>query len=649
MRTPVGFCLQEPLHSPVGKHWKSWGWLQGFPFGRRRGGEALPPPPQASCPFSSEAENKQPWGGGAGITSPNLANSIPVDRNRAGRDLGGVLVLPPAQAVNPIAFQAVSFSEKPPVMERPPLLVASRPTGPIILTSSRKFLLNSRLLVCLMSRHPLLLALPSALDPLLFVAAPSNTGTLLSRHLSVLLFSPAFPSPFPLPPLGPPLHLPALLPPFPSAQIPALPTPEARGRGLPPFQLRSAPSGSRPRGRREVSRRGCRTSWDLHARRVRRNGWRDPPLSAGPGKEGLWEAEEEEEEEEDGRVRLQPRRPKAGRRNLDGLRLRGREEDHCFLLTMRSNTCGPPGSQNSSFAWKLHVQLLLLGFLLPTWLGAVEIKVSEEPMVALVGHDAVLHCSFSPEANFSLNELSLFWQVTDTNQLVHSFMEGQDQPAYQGSTYANRTALFYDQLAHGNMSLLLRRVQISDEGSFTCFVKVRDFSRAAVTLQIAATYSKPNVNLEPSKNLKPGDLVKVRCHSFSGYPEAVVLWQDGHGNNITDNITTSQVANEQGLFDVQSILQVVLEPNSTYSCLIKNPLLQEVTHASVSITGQHLLFPAVALWVTVGLSICLVVLLIVLAYVCQKKIRQSCKEEKAKAALQPLKNMDVKEGNQRKA
>lgn len=43
------------------------------------------------------------------------------------------------------------------------------------------------------------------------------------------------------------------------------------------------------------------------------------------------------------------------------------------------------------------------------------------------------------------------------------------------------------------------------------------------------------------------------------------------------------------------------------------------------------MFPAVALWVTVGLAICLLVLLIALAYVCQKKIRQSCKEEKERA------------------
>lgn len=38
-----------------------------------------------------------------------------------------------------------------------------------------------------------------------------------------------------------------------------------------------------------------------------------------------------------------------------------------------------------------------------------------------------------------------------------------------------------------------------------------------------------------------------------------------------------------------------------------------------------------ALWVTVGLAICVVVLLIVLAYICQKKIRESCEEEEENA------------------
>ncbi|XP_015284325.1 PREDICTED: CD276 antigen-like, partial [Gekko japonicus] len=115
----------------------------------------------------------------------------------------------------------------------------------------------------------------------------------------------------------------------------------------------------------------------------------------------------------------------------------------------------------------------------------MEIQVPDDPVIALFGRDATLSCSFSPGANFSLADLSLIWQLTDTKRLVHKFAEGQDQLANQGRSYANRTTLFYDQLSQGNASLLLRRVQIADEGSFTCFVRVRDYSSAAVALQVA--------------------------------------------------------------------------------------------------------------------------------------------------------------------
>lgn len=105
-------------------------------------------------------------------------------------------------------------------------------------------------------------------------------------------------------------------------------------------------------------------------------------------------------------------------------------------------------------------------------------------------------------------------------------------------------------------------------------------------LSLAAPYSKPNMNLEPNKDLKPGDLAAVSCHASRGYPEASILWQDSRGSNITENVTTSQVANEEGLFDVHSVLQVLVEPSITYSCLVRNPVLQQETQASVTITGE---------------------------------------------------------------
>ncbi|OBS67128.1 hypothetical protein A6R68_04311 [Neotoma lepida] len=377
-----------------------------------------------------------------------------------------------------------------------------------------------------------------------------------------------------------------------------------------------------------------------------------------------------------------------------------------------------------------------LGVLYLCLTGAVEVQVSEDPVVALVDTDATLRCSFSPEPGFSLAQLNLIWQLTDTKQLVHSFTEGRDQ----GSAYANRTALFPDLLVQGNASLRLQRVRVTDEGSYTCFVSIRDFDSAAVSLQVAAMhsfpkgrdqsrtypnstapfpdmlvegnvflriqftdvadegnftsfvsirdfgsaaaslqvavqyregafsapypvcmqpthspYSKPSMTLEPNKDLRPGDMVTITCSSYQGYPEAEVFWKDGQGLPLTGNVTTSQMANERGLFDVHSVLRVVLGANGTYSCLVRNPVLQQDTHGSVTITGQPMTFPPEALWVTVGLSVCLVVLLVALAFVCWRKIKQSCEEENAgaedqdgdgegsKTALRPLKHSENKE------
>lgn len=80
----------------------------------------------------------------------------------------------------------------------------------------------------------------------------------------------------------------------------------------------------------------------------------------------------------------------------------------------------------------------------------------------------------------------------------------------------------------------------------------------------------------------------ITCSSYRGYPEAEVLWRDGQGTLLTGNVTTSQMANEQGLFDVHSVLRVMLGVNGTYSCLVRNPVLQQDAHGSVTITGEGL-------------------------------------------------------------
>lgn len=278
----------------------------------------------------------------------------------------------------------------------------------------------------------------------------------------------------------------------------------------------------------------------------------------------------------------------------------------------------------------------MLSFLLPAILvvqavAMMEVLVPELPVVALHGSDAILNCSFSHASPFNLSDLSVFWQLTDTKRSVHGYWKGCDQLADQAERFANRTSLFPAQLGLGNASLLLSRVVVADEGSYTCFVRVQDYGSAALLLQVAAPYSKPVVTLEPESNLRPGDEVALTCEAYGGYPQAGVIWQDGSGRNLTDNFTTSVVANEEGLFTLTSVLTVVLEPNSTYSCRLVNPLLGEERNTLVTITSPNIAFPPVALWVTVGLAVCLLVLLIALAAVCRRKIKESCEEARREA------------------
>lgn len=124
-------------------------------------------------------------------------------------------------------------------------------------------------------------------------------------------------------------------------------------------------------------------------------------------------------------------------------------------------------------------------FFLFFFLALMEVYVPEMPVVALHGGDVTLNCSFSVATPFNLSDLTVFWQLTDTKRSVHGYREGHDQLVDQAESFANRTSLFPAQLGLGNTSLLLSRVVVADEGSYTCFVRVQDYGSAALLLQVA--------------------------------------------------------------------------------------------------------------------------------------------------------------------
>uniref|UniRef100_A0A673K498 CD276 molecule n=1 Tax=Sinocyclocheilus rhinocerous TaxID=307959 RepID=A0A673K498_9TELE len=246
----------------------------------------------------------------------------------------------------------------------------------------------------------------------------------------------------------------------------------------------------------------------------------------------------------------------------------------------------------------------------------LDVRVPESPAVALFGSDTVLNCSFSAVSEFNLSDLSVFWQLSDTKRAVHSFWQSRDQLSDQEERFSNRTSLFPDQLVSGNVSLLLRRVRVADEGSYSCFVRVQTYGSAAMLMQVAGNQSQITRDIQLFNSSL---FVYVLMLAVVSHASLFLQLQDHLNQGTFFSVL---------LFSVKSVLTVILEPSSTYSCRLSQPLLGEEAQASVTIT-QGLVFPPLALWLTVALAVCLLALLVALAAVCRRKIKESCEEMRA--------------------
>jgi len=90
------------------------------------------------------------------------------------------------------------------------------------------------------------------------------------------------------------------------------------------------------------------------------------------------------------------------------------------------------------------------------------------PLVAPLGSSLVLPC-FVDEP-LPVKGLEVEWRRTDSETLVHLFLEGESRPEVQQQDYRDRAHFFTDQIQHGNFSLRLDNLRAEDEGNYTCTV-----------------------------------------------------------------------------------------------------------------------------------------------------------------------------------
>lgn len=90
-------------------------------------------------------------------------------------------------------------------------------------------------------------------------------------------------------------------------------------------------------------------------------------------------------------------------------------------------------------------------------------------IVALLGDDVVLPCFLKTPVDAS--QLQLEWARADlTPGFIYMWEKNKENVDDKQPSYAGRTSLSFDNLKHGDVSLTLSKVQLSDQGPYRCFI-----------------------------------------------------------------------------------------------------------------------------------------------------------------------------------
>ncbi|XP_067863098.1 CD276 antigen-like [Heptranchias perlo] len=196
----------------------------------------------------------------------------------------------------------------------------------------------------------------------------------------------------------------------------------------------------------------------------------------------------------------------------------------------------------------LHV-LIVWGLL--RYSDAFDITVPKTTLIGIHSQSIVLGCSFTINGGSSLEHIVITWQRTESNEVVHSYYYGKDQLSQQSEQYSGRTSLFPEEFKHGNVSLKLEGVRAEDAGQYMCFVSnTMGNAKKTILLRFAAYYKEPQLLVK----LQPPSMTFIL--ESQGYPEASVLWYCAEYKNVPLKPNISFAKSEDGLYSLQSILEV---------------------------------------------------------------------------------------------
>uniref|UniRef100_A0A671TRA3 Ig-like domain-containing protein n=1 Tax=Sparus aurata TaxID=8175 RepID=A0A671TRA3_SPAAU len=152
---------------------------------------------------------------------------------------------------------------------------------------------------------------------------------------------------------------------------------------------------------------------------------------------------------------------------------------------------------------------LLVSFLNLTVLLAAQTQLigSHQPIVALVGDDVLLPCHLEPAVSATYE--TVVWSKAGLEpKYVHYHQDGRLLFEKQNPTYSLRTRLFMDELQHGNVSMKIFKVKLSDAGTYKCSLPAM---KKEADVKLIVGQSDVIGSHQPVKVLVSNDII-LPCH-----------------------------------------------------------------------------------------------------------------------------------------
>ncbi|XP_064332420.1 butyrophilin subfamily 1 member A1 isoform X2 [Camelus dromedarius] len=252
-----------------------------------------------------------------------------------------------------------------------------------------------------------------------------------------------------------------------------------------------------------------------------------------------------------------------------------------------------------------HLTCLLLLVQLPT-AGSVEeflVVGPSEPIVAVLGQDVALPCRVSP--TMSVEDMELRWFRSKFSEAVFIYQNRQEQNEEQVAQYVGRTSLVRDLLTQGGAAVRIHKVQVADNGLFTCFFRKGGFYEEAILeLKVAGVGSAPAVRITGPEE----DGVRVVCTASGWFPKPQVQWRDLRGGKFLA-FSEAHAQDAEGLFSVEATLVVRDSSVGNVTCSLLNPVLGQEKAMAIFIPAPF--FPQASPW-KLAFQVSLTVLMILL-------------------------------------